>query len=177
MPAPGAARPCGARSSPARGIGHRLVRRSAGSCSSTIEYRESTARPLKPNCGTPPCSGTGATGCNAGPNVSGACSTTATTGNPATSNTSQDCPPEAGMGVYQGALSVDLNPLTTSSVSLTSATGFFCTGQTHAGAFGQTGTRCITEAGSPAGNLTDGAPHAAVEATVFCIPATNNGTL
>ena len=176
------------------------------------------------NCGTPPCSGTGApppcagfcadgttpclsnvdcaappcnlrcgdgrsttpctsdadctgTGCTAGPNVGGACSTTATTGNPATSNTSQDCPPEEGMGLFVGALPVGLNPLTTSSVSVTSATGFFCAGQTHAGAFGKAVTRCITETGAPAGNLTDGAPHAATEATVFCIPATSNGTL
>ena len=81
------------------------------------------------------------------------------------------------MGLFVGALPVGLNPLTTSSVSVTSATGFFCTGQTHAGAFGKTATRCIIETGAPAGNLTDGAPHAATEATVFCIPATSNGTL
>jgi len=130
------------------------------------------------NCGTPPCSGSGATGCNAGPNAGGACSTTATTGNPATSNTSQDCPPDEGMN-FEGALSVDLNPLTTGSVSVTSATGFFCTGQTssHAGAFGQPDTRCITETGVEAGDLTDRMPHAAREAAVFCIPATFNGTI
>ena len=28
-----------------------------------------------------------------------------------------------------------------------------------------------------AGNLTDGAPHAAREGVVFCIPATGNGTV
>src|SRR5207247_8838618 len=74
---------------------------------------------------TPPCTSDAdctRTGCTAGPNVGGACSTTATTGNPATSNTSQDCPPEEGMGLFVGALPVDLNPLTTSSVSATSAT-------------------------------------------------------
>ena len=132
------------------------------------------------NCGTPPCSGSGATGCNAGPNAGGACSTTATTGNPATENTTHDCPPQEGGGRFNGALSVDLNPLTTGSVSVTSATGFFCTGQdilSHAGAFGQPDTRCITETGMEAGDLTDGMPHAAREATVFCIPATNNGTV
>ena len=137
------------------------------------------------NCGTPPCSGSGATGCNAGPNAGGACSTTATTGNPATSNTSQDCPPDEGQD-FEGALSVDLNPLTTGSVSVTSATlcpgnsgvgGCFCPGQVYAGAFGQTDTRCITETGMEAGDLTDGMPHAAREATVFCIPATLNGTI
>src|SRR5437667_1426281 len=109
------------------------------------------------NCGTPPCSGSGATGCNAGPNAGGACSTTATTGNPATENTTHDCPPQEGGGRFNGALSVDLNPLTTGSVSVTSATGFFCTGQdilSHAGAFGQPDTRCITETGMEAGGLT-----------------------
>ena len=29
----------------------------------------------------------------------------------------------------------------------------------------------------PAGNLTDGAPHAAREGVAFCIPATANGTV
>ncbi len=129
------------------------------------------------NCGTPPCSGSGATGCNAGPLVGGPCTTNTTTGNPATANTTHDCPPEEGMGLFSGALSVDLNPLTTGSASMTSATGMFCPGQSHAGAFGQATTQCITETGSPAGDLTDGMPHAATEATVFCIPATTNGTV
>src|SRR5439155_561545 len=40
-------------------------------------------------------------------------STTVTTGNPATSSTSQDCPPEDGGGLFNGAPAVDLNPLTT----------------------------------------------------------------
>ena len=70
-----------------------------------------------------------------------------------------------------------LNPLTTGSASFTSATGVFCTGQTHAGAFGKPATRCITETGMCAGNLTDGMPHAAIEGTVFCIPMTSNGTV
>ena len=115
--------------------------------------------------------------CSAGPNSGMPCTTNATTGNPATSNTTHDCPPEEGSGLFNGALSVDLNPLTTGSSSKTSSTGVFCSGQTHAGAFGQVATRCIQETGSPAGNLTDGMPHAAREATVFCIPATSNGTV
>jgi len=115
--------------------------------------------------------------CTAGPNAGMACSTNASTGNPATSNTSQDCPPEEGSGLFSGALSVDLNPLTTGNSSFTSATGIFCASQSHPGAFGKPATRCIKETGSPAGNLTDGMPHAAIEATVFCIPATSNGTV
>ena len=128
-------------------------------------------------CGTPPCSGSGATGCNAGPNAGGACSTNSTTGNPATENTTHDCPPQAGGGLFNGALSVDLNPLTTGSASMTSADGMFCPNQTHAGVFGRANAQCFTETGSPAGDLTDGMPHAATEGTVFCIPQTANQTV
>src|SRR5207247_2627533 len=129
----------------------------------------------------PSCSGSGATGCTFGPSKGGACSTSSTTGNPATSNTSQDCPPEVGGGLFNGALAVDLNPLTTGSRSVTNISGTgsgnFCAGQVHAGAFGQGSTQCITETGMAAGDLTDGAPHAAREGGVFCIPATGNGTV
>src|SRR5947208_2772959 len=135
----------------------------------------------KCNCGTPPCSGTGATGCSYGPNAGGACSTNSTTGNAATQNTSQDCPPEFGGGLFNGALAVELNPLTTGSSSVTNISGTgsgnFCAGQLNNGAFGQASTQCITETGMAAGNLTDGAPHAAREGVVFCIPATGNGTV
>src|SRR5207248_2967464 len=127
------------------------------------------------------CSGTGATGCSYGPNAGGACSTNSTTGNAATSNTSQDCPPEFGGGLFNGALAVELNPLTTGSSSVTNISGTgsgnFCAGQLNNGAFGQATTQCITETGMAAGNLTDGAPHAAREGVVFCIPATGNGTV
>src|SRR5207247_238754 len=58
--------------------------------------------------------------CSAGPNSGMGCTTNATTGNPATSNTTHDCPPEEGSGLFNGALSVDLNPLTTGSSSKTS---------------------------------------------------------
>src|SRR5206468_4181703 len=111
----------------------------------------------KCNCGTPPCSGSGATGCTFGPSKGGACSTNSTTGNAATSNTSQDCPPEFGGGLFNGALAVDLNPLTTGSSSVTNISGTgsgnFCAGQVHAGAFGQGSTQCLTETGMAAGDL------------------------
>ena len=58
---------------------------------------------------------------------------------------------------------------------MTAADGLFCPGQSTAGAFGQGTPRCITETGMAAGDLTDGAPHAAREGAVFCIPATVNG--
>jgi len=116
--------------------------------------------------------------CSAGPNAGMPCTTNSTTGNPATEHTSQDCPPQMGGGLFNGALAVALNPLTTGSASKTNSTGVFCSGQTHAGAFGKPATRCIKETGVCAGNLTDGAPHSgAVQASVFCIPATANGTV
>ena len=108
-------------------------------------------------------------------------STTVTTGNPATRSTSQGCPLEESGGLFNGALAVELNPLTTGSASVTNISGTgsgnFCAGQVHAGAFGQGSTQCITETGMAAGDLTDGAPHAAREGVVFCIPATGNGTV
>src|SRR5204862_1534221 len=94
---------------------------------------------------------------------------------------SQDCPPEFGGGRFNGALAVELNPLTTGSSSVTNISGTgsgnFCAGQLNNGAFGQGSTQCITETGMAAGNLTYGAPHAAREGVVFCIPATGNGTV
>ena len=82
-----------------------------------------------------------------------------------------------GAGLFNGALSVDLNPLTTGSASMTSADGMFCPNQTHAGVFGRANAQCFRETGSPAGDLTDGMPHAATEGTVFCIPQTANQTV
>ena len=62
---------------------------------------------------------------------------------------------------------------------MTAADGLCCPGQSTAGAFGQGSTRCITETGMAAGDLTDGGPYAAREGAgaVFRIPATANGTV
>ena len=51
--------------------------------------------------------------------------------------------------------------------------------QRSAGAFGPAGggARTITETGSPAGDLTDGAPHASTLASIFCIQPTFNATV
>ena len=50
--------------------------------------------------------------------------------------------------------------------------------QRDSGAFGPAGgaVQTITETGSPAGNMTDGAGHAATLASVFCIPPTFSAT-
>jgi len=50
--------------------------------------------------------------------------------------------------------------------------------QRDPGAFGPAGgaVRTITETGSPAGDMTDGAGHAATLASVFCIAPTFNAT-
>ena len=71
-------------------------------------------------------------------------------------------------------LPISLNPLTSSPVTTTAADGLFCPAQGHAGAFGQATTQAITQNGSPAGDLTDGAPHAGVLVSNFCIPPTGS---
>ena len=75
---------------------------------------------------------------------------------------------------FQAPLPVDLTPLTSATATKTAADGLFCPSQLDAGAFGQTGAKCIAETGMPAGSLSDGQPHPAVLGSVFCIPATGN---
>jgi hypothetical protein len=110
----------------------------------------------------PRCTGT----CTYGKNAGGACTAAGSL------MTSNDCHPSyAG---FQAPLAVTLSPLTTGTVSSTSATGTFCTPQANAGAFGQPTAQCIEETGVPAGPLTANVPAPAVLGSVFCIPATNN---
>jgi hypothetical protein len=45
------------------------------------------------------------------------------------------------------------------------------------GAFGQPTTEAITQNGSPAGDLSDDAPHAGVLVSNFCIPPTGSQAL
>ncbi len=78
---------------------------------------------------------------------------------------------------FQAPLPVDLTPLTSGTASETAANGLFCPNQIDAGAFGQPSAQCVTETGTPAGNLTDGAPHTAVLGAVFCVPATGNAAV
>jgi hypothetical protein len=51
--------------------------------------------------------------------------------------------------------------------------------QNHGGAFGPSGggAKTITETGSPAGNMTDGAAHPSTLASIFCIQPTFNATV
>jgi hypothetical protein len=110
--------------------------------------------------------------CDSGPSAGNSCS--------AGTNslmTSLDCPPSANN--FLAPLAVTLGPLTSGSAMASEATGMFCPGQGDQipgklGAFGQQTARCIKEAGSPAGNLTDLAPHPSKLASVFCIPAVGN---
>jgi len=78
---------------------------------------------------------------------------------------------------FQAPLPVDLTPLTSGTVTMTSATGFFCPNQLDAGAFGQPSTQCIKETGQAGGNLSDGLGHNSHLAAVFCIPATGNAAV
>jgi hypothetical protein len=88
--------------------------------------------------------------------------------------TTTDCRPS--LPGFQAPLPVNLTPLTTGTVSMTSATGMFCP-QNNAGAFGQGNAQCIQETGMPAGSLSDGLPHNSNLASVFCIPATGNAAV
>jgi len=91
--------------------------------------------------------------------------------------TTLDCPPLDSQ--FAAALSIGLS-LTTGTVNNTAATGVFCPSppnpvtQRTAGAFGKTAARTIIENGVPSGSITDGLPHAATLASVFCVPKTNN---
>jgi hypothetical protein len=104
--------------------------------------------------------------CNYGANAGQACTTTNST------QTSLDCMPDPG--TFVATLPISLNPLTSSTITATAADGLFCPAQGHAGAFGQAATQAITQNGSPAGDLTDGAPHAGVLVSNFCIPPTGS---
>jgi hypothetical protein len=102
-------------------------------------------------------------GSNASPNSGAACTAVGSQG------TSLQC--GVPLQDFQGALSVDLNPLTTGPVMLTSATGMFCPSQAHAGAFHLGTATTIKETGVPAADLSDNLPHSSTLASVFCIPA------
>jgi hypothetical protein len=101
-------------------------------------------------------------GNNQTPNHGQACTPTGTQG------TSLSCLPP--LGDFQGALPVTLSPLSTGPAMLTNASGTFCPGQMHAGAFHLMAARTIKEQGSPAAGILDGNPHSSVLASVFCIP-------
>jgi hypothetical protein len=143
---------------------------STGSSSSTIPLASELYVTGNLSSPCPHCvSGT----CNYGQNAGGACTTAAS------SMTSQDCPPERAGGAFQAPLDVSLTGLTTGISSLTDSAGNFCPMQRTAGAFGiaASNAECILEVGFPAGDLTDGLPHASDLASVFCIPTTSSTML
>ncbi len=82
-------------------------------------------------------------------------------------------------GVGTGTCDQPSSKACTSSTDCTDGNGTWpdCM-QRDAGAFGPAGgtVRTITETGAPAGDLTDGAGHAATLASVFCIPPTFSAT-
>ncbi len=91
-----------------------------------------------------------------------------------TKMTTNQCRPS--LPGFQAPLPVSLNPLTTGTTFLTSATGMFCP-QNNAGAFGQTMAQCITETGMVGGDLTDHLAHNSHLVSVFCIPSTGNAAV
>jgi hypothetical protein len=154
-----------------------------------------------PKCsatGSPSSPGTGT--CDRGPRAGMACTTTSSTGvtrdcptggvgSPATpcpggpgngGCAADACPCTNGGGnccdgSHVGPIAVTLSPLTTGTASKTDPGGLLCTPQAHAGCFGSTACRTITENGSPAGAVSPSTPAAATLASVFCISATGNG--
>src|SRR5262249_39084364 len=113
---------------------------------------------------------------NWGDNAGGPCTTTNA------GMTSVDCIPTAAL--FVATLPVNLTPLTTGTTTVTAADGNFCPGQSAAGnpfgfsgAFGQATVEAITQTGSPAGDLSDGQPHASTLVTNFCIPKTGSAAL
>ncbi len=89
--------------------------------------------------------------------------------------TTLDCPPT--LSTWVGPIPVSLSNVTTGqSIATADANGVFCAsdGQIQSGAFGNVFARYILEKGSPAGPLTDTAPHASTLASTFCIPASGS---
>src|SRR5207253_10158877 len=74
--------------------------------------------------------------------------------------TTIDCRPN--LGGFQAPLPINITPLTTGPSMISAANGLFCPGQNNAGAFGKSAAEAIKQQGVPAGDLTDGMPHAGV---------------
>jgi hypothetical protein len=106
--------------------------------------------------------------CNGGQNSGGTCTPVGP------GLTTLDCPPTNAQ--FQSPLTIPI-ALQTGTASTTVASGVFCASQTHAGAFGKTTARTIKEVGAPAGDITDGLPHAITYGSVFCVPKTGNALI
>jgi len=137
-----------------------------------------------PRCsatGTPTSPGTGT--CDRGPRATLACTTTSSTGvtrdcPTGGTDASHPCTPGGGQcidGSHVGVINVNLTPLTTGTATSTDAAGLFCPSQTHAGCFGSSACRTITENGKAANAISPGTPANATLASTFCIAATGNG--
>jgi hypothetical protein len=85
---------------------------------------------------------------------------------------SLDCIP--GQAHFISTLPVDLTPLSSGTATTPGPDGLFCPGQVNPGAFGIPAAQAISQMGSPAGDLSDGLPHAGILVSNFCIPATGN---
>ncbi|HWP65418.1 MAG TPA: hypothetical protein VNO26_05845 [Candidatus Limnocylindria bacterium] len=101
-----------------------------------------------------------------------------------TAGSTYDCVPPAAASL--GAISVNLNPLTTATATDSDPSGNFCPGQANPGAFGCLGSGAanpicpggnsggapdyIEEVGTPAGTVTT-TPSSVTLASVFCIPS------
>src|SRR5262249_55976500 len=81
-------------------------------------------------------------------------------------------------GSHLGPIGVDLTPLNTEIRTATAdAFGFFCIGQVSPGCFGKGNCVMIQENGSAPGQIRTGMTENGIEASIFCIPATGNGSV
>jgi hypothetical protein len=86
--------------------------------------------------------------------------------------TSLDCPPPESS--FFLALGPGSSAQSTVPRSLASATGLFCAGQVHPGAFGEHDARRIELTGTPAGDLRDHQSHVGTLLTLGCISTTGS---
>ena len=77
-------------------------------------------------------------------------------------------------GSYFGVIETNFTRTTGRSELPSDATGVFCAGQAHSGAFGLADARKIVQQGSPAGDLRDFAPHEYTGAITGCVPPSSN---
>ena len=165
-----------------------------GLCTVTVDCNGATGAVAGVCATETPCptcenTGTGVNHCISGKNHGAACTPVGS------KKTTADCLPKNLE--FLGSLGVDLAPLATGTSFLTaqvnaarSSGSFFCpvngaatctytgtqgsTCQRTAGCFGRSTCKRIEESGTPAGNISDNAPHDVTISAIFCIPATGN---
>jgi hypothetical protein len=106
--------------------------------------------------------------CTAGKNAGGPCGVVGGLG------TSVDCLPDDASFIAAVQLHEQFS---TGASEIADFGAGFCPAQTVPGAYGASDGVRVVAAGSPAGSLADGAPHAVALASTFCVPSTGSPVL